>query len=232
MPYVSKAEQERQKWMTLKDTMSHIQHVDQCDEKTAFNSLRNALSDAVVAYQLEDNGRFFVPNFFERGRHRWLERYFWTFISIDLERGGTIDADAYEKCFWGEGLENWYDPDVVSIQEADLTVSSNLNIFVLKEDVLKTWGNRPPEGAEERTVSAQKVPRPMNASPAEIRRALAYIYDEAEKAEKRPPNVIEAPREVAKVLAPKLAPKRKVEKILPEFKHRRFRPGQRTRKKK
>jgi hypothetical protein len=241
MSSVSEAEQERQKWMTLKDALSHIQHVDQCDEKSALYSLRNALSDAAVAYQLEDKGRFFVPNFFRGGRNRALELYFWSFISIDQESGGTIDANAYECFFYGEDLQNWYDPDVEGMQFADLTASSNLNIFVSTDDVLKIWTTPISVSAEEsRPISAEKnglASRPVTerkrASTPEIRETAVRIYDEAEKAGAKPPNITEAFHLIAKRLAPRLAPKRKVFPVLSEkqFEDRRWGPGQRSPKK-
>jgi hypothetical protein len=232
MSSVSEAEQERQKWMTLKDALSHIQHVDQCDEKAALYSLRNALSDAAVAYQLEDKGRFFVPNFFSRGRNRLLERHFWSFISIDLKSGGTIGANEFEVYFQGEGLQNWYDPDEEGLQYADLTASSCLAIFVLKDDVLKKWNQQRKDPAE--GPQRPKSPRRVGGLQMEaaIREKAREVYDEAGE---EGPNLDKAYRPIFDKLAAesKFPPRDLVRKVLKEdeFKKRRRPVGNRFSKK-
>src|SRR5580704_14090020 len=48
MPYVSAAERQRQRWMTLKEALSHIQHVEKLDENAALQQLRLALAEGAV----------------------------------------------------------------------------------------------------------------------------------------------------------------------------------------
>jgi len=48
MSYFSIADQQRQKWMTLKEGISHIGRIEKCDEKVALQQLRIALADGVV----------------------------------------------------------------------------------------------------------------------------------------------------------------------------------------
>jgi hypothetical protein len=156
---------------------------------------------------------------------------------------------------YDEDIENWYEPDEDEDEEeeellnSDLILraanelSSSLNIFVFKDDVLKTWGNPLSDRADKRQravnleensgeVSKPVIERAI-ASKAEIRKTAGEIYDEAERVGAKPPNITEAFRLIAERLAPKLAPKSIVFPILREneFKNRRWDPGQRSSKK-
>jgi hypothetical protein len=48
MPYVSRIDRQRQKWMTLKEAISHIIKAEGCKENTAWEQLRDALADGAV----------------------------------------------------------------------------------------------------------------------------------------------------------------------------------------
>ena len=45
MPYKTKAEQEREQWMTLPEVVAHICVADGCDERAARRQLKAALAD-------------------------------------------------------------------------------------------------------------------------------------------------------------------------------------------
>jgi hypothetical protein len=47
MPYKSKAEEERDRWMTLPEAVAHIRSADHCDENAARQEIMKALADGV-----------------------------------------------------------------------------------------------------------------------------------------------------------------------------------------
>jgi len=48
MPYNSKAELAREKWVTVLEVVAHLQSADKCDEEDARQQLRKALADEVL----------------------------------------------------------------------------------------------------------------------------------------------------------------------------------------
>ncbi len=48
MPYVSRAEAERARWMTLAEAVAHVCERDGCDAKAAEEQIRNALRDGTI----------------------------------------------------------------------------------------------------------------------------------------------------------------------------------------
>ena len=60
MPYKSKAEREREEWMTLPEIVKHLRSVDNCDERTARRQLVKALADGglrPLKWERERGGR-------------------------------------------------------------------------------------------------------------------------------------------------------------------------------
>jgi hypothetical protein len=68
MPYVSRAEQERALWMTLREALEHIQMREGCNLRAAWDQLQKAIGDQEV-------------------KVRWA--------GVRLENQSTINGDQY-----------------------------------------------------------------------------------------------------------------------------------------
>jgi hypothetical protein len=55
LPYISKAERERARWMTLAETLAHIAESDGCDRRSALKQLCGALGDNQIIAIWEDS---------------------------------------------------------------------------------------------------------------------------------------------------------------------------------
>jgi hypothetical protein len=82
MPYTSKLNQEKQKWMTVKEAIIHIQKSDCCDEANAAQQLCEAIGDEAVV----SSGPLTDSDFLERIQRPICPRL-WTTASLDSERG-------------------------------------------------------------------------------------------------------------------------------------------------
>jgi hypothetical protein len=247
MSYVSPAERERQRWMTLKEAISHIQRVDGCDEVIAFAQLRRALADGAIEARWGPDE--FSPRLFEiqPGRRIRLAT-FWRTVPIDGE-GGFIPG------VYPEDLPD-ADPDIED-NSPEQYMPKRYYLFVLRDSISRHWASFDPENA----VKSQSPPADVReavfeeaaaadiqatvikeatgsrnreyASEPQIRETAVQIYDEHAKAGAKPPNMPEAFDLIAKRLAPKLAPKRRVFPVLreDEFKNRRWKPGKHSTKK-
>jgi hypothetical protein len=239
MPYVSGAERERQRWMTVREAIGHIQRVDKCDNEAALAQLRRALGHGAIEVRWGPGE--FSPTLFDiqPGRRISLAT-FWRTVPID-EEGGFIP---------GVYQEDWWDPDDEEIGP-EKYLAHRYYLFVRRDSVSGHWPSANSENAEEKSptselretvfeeaaaadVQAAAIKKETGrrnrgyALEPQIWEAAVQIYDEAAKAGAKPPNITEAFHLIAKRLAPKLAPKRRVFPVLreDEFKNRRWRAGQ------
>jgi hypothetical protein len=130
-------------------------------------------------------------------------------------------------------------------------------VFVLRDSIARHWASPDAENAPESQSPTAEVGEAVfeeaaaadiqaaaikegtgerdlgYALPPQIRAVAVQIYDEAEKAGRKPPNITEAFHLVKERLAPKRAPKTRVFPVLQEedFKNRRWTEGQRSPKK-
>jgi hypothetical protein len=231
MSYVSKEEQEEQKWMTLKEAISHIQRVDGCDQVTAFAQLRTALAEEAVTarFKTSATSRFYAIDLGSSLDPHWPRRKFWLSVRMDLEGDGHIATVT------PEGLDKADD------QEGDVDDEDGdwgpVRLFVLRSAILDIWAD-PLEGAREGPLESpqhQKSPGKAGqpASKVAIRKIAREVYDEAGGEEG--PNVEEAYHLIREKLAAasKIASRELVRDILDgkEFKDRRRPVGRRSSKK-
>lgn len=81
MPYISDAERERARWMTLAELIAHVKH-EGCDRSTALKQIRNALSDRKLRTKWEKEPLRLNPYFVYA--HRPPEGdSFWHLADID-----------------------------------------------------------------------------------------------------------------------------------------------------
>jgi hypothetical protein len=206
MPYISKRERERQKWMTLKEAISRIREFEGCDEAAALAQLRAALADGEIEtrYAFDASSELFP-------------------IPISLAKASLDDEDV--EAFWKKvPIELDDDGSISSIYLATLheerrkwRARKRYVLFLSRGAILKHWAD----------VDAPKQ-RPV-ASKDEIRKALVEIYRNADEKSRKPPNINEAYGLVADKLEPKRAPRKLVRGILdePVFKERRLERGRR-----
>jgi hypothetical protein len=207
MPYVSEEEQEQQKWMTLKEAISHIQRVDRCDEVTALQQLRKALANEAVEarFKISATSRLYAIDLGASFDPHWPRKKFWLSVPMDLEGDGHIatvtpeDLDDEEADHQKEGGEDNEDGD-----------SPPRRLFIRRSSILGHW-----EG-------------PLDA----IRQAAREVYDEAGE---EGPNVNDAYLLIREKLAAtsKIASRDPVREVLDEdeFKNRRRGVGRRLSKK-
>jgi hypothetical protein len=151
MSYVSPAERERQRWITLKEAISHIQRVDGCDEVIAFAQLRRALADGAIEARWGPDE--FSPRLFEiqPGRRIRLAT-FWRTVPID-EEGGFIPGG------YPEDLPD-ADPDIED-NSPEQYMPKRYYLFVLRDSISRHWASPDPENA----VKSQ-------SPPADVREAV------------------------------------------------------------
>jgi hypothetical protein len=79
MPYISDAERERARWMTLAEAVAHVEERDRCDRHSALQQLCNALGDRKVRYKFEDLKWFDMKpehaDFWQQPRTIWPSDY-------------------------------------------------------------------------------------------------------------------------------------------------------------
>ena len=135
MPYVSAAERERQRWMTLKEALGHIQRVDECDENSAFEQLRAPLADGAVVCSRQLSG---APVPFAKPRER---AGFWKAVRFDL---------VGQNIYWYDFREVFNEDEEEDVDDEDLDLSRVKRIehpicrvWLLKESIFKIWtGNK------------------------------------------------------------------------------------------
>jgi hypothetical protein len=245
MPYVSGTERERQRWMTVREAIGHIQRADKCDNEAAFAQLRRALAHGAIEARWGPDEFSHTLFDIQPGRRMSLAT-FWRTVPID-EAGGFIPG------VYPEDLED-ADPDIED-NSPEQYKPKRYYVFVLRDSVSRHWASPNPENAVESQSPTAEVRETLfeeaaaadiaaikegtgkrnreYASEPQIRETAVKIYDEADKTGAKPPNMPEAFNLIAKRLAPKLAPKRRVFPVLreDEFENRRWEPGQRSPKK-
>jgi hypothetical protein len=157
MPYVSNEERERQKWMTLKEAVSHVQHVDACDEETAVKDLRAALADGAVEVRWANETPtqlFVVPVTKAARRVRNTRKRFWLTVPMNLNGGGSI-AELWLDELFAKDVEG-------AVEEEDGHTHRRYFIFVLKDQIVKLLkgqelektGKRQPEASDDEIIDA------------------------------------------------------------------------------
>jgi hypothetical protein len=227
--------------MTLKEVLTHLQTVGKCDASDAWQQLRVALAEgAVLASWPMSEPRLRVVGESKRGRQIVSEAQreeFWRSVRINLSKGTIVQQEKalqYEDGRYVDDDDDDDDDDLLPFKEVLRDVERD--VWVLKESIRQYWKDDEPEstGQTHPQPSTPEIPtgslpkKRAYASDPQIRETAVQIYDEAEKAGAKPPNVIEAFPLVKERLAPKRAPKRKVLPILAEdqFENRRWKPGQ------
>jgi hypothetical protein len=213
MSYVPRAQRERQKWMTLKEAVSHIRQVDDSDEEIALKDLRAALADGEVEsrWANERASQFFVipiiRNVAPRVEPKAREE-FWLTVPIDLDGGGTIPE------LWLDNLRRTKDQEGTVGEEDDDDdddTPSRYFVFVLKDKILEIWKGQELEKTGERQPQA---------SDDEIRDALRDIFKDIEDGKIRQWDRNMVHRWVEAKVDPKRAPRKVVLDLIdktPEF---------------
>jgi hypothetical protein len=136
MAYLSKAQRARQKWMTLKEALSHIQRFGKLDENAALQQLRLALAEGAVCaswamtearlQKTGDSPTIGIQIVDDSVRDR-----FWLDVRINLEVGRlefeTHDVIDEDKPPYSPG------PATTRVVQSDRVV------WVLKDSIFKIW---------------------------------------------------------------------------------------------
>jgi hypothetical protein len=69
MPYISKAEIERRRWVDLAAAIRHVKDVDGCEDQQALEWIKAAIQDGKLHYRWEDQAR---PPRFSTGPTQWV----------------------------------------------------------------------------------------------------------------------------------------------------------------
>jgi hypothetical protein len=213
MAYISRAERQRQEWMTLNEAIRHIRQVDRCDEAAALQRLRKALGDGAVEARWGSDE--FSSQLFEIQPRRPLRlATFW--LTVPINEGGGFIPGVYQ--------EDWWDPDD---EDPANYLPKRYYVFVLKDSFFQHWESHS-EGSQHESLTKNEP-----ASEVEIREAARQVYDEAEALEGKPPNINQAADLIVGRLEPKRALRKQVRPILDEeaFRRRRQPRGVRPKKK-
>jgi hypothetical protein len=169
VPYQTKAERERARWMTLTETLKHISESEACDQTAAVKELRTVLTDGLfikseirwadpVARPFGDSGGLAIPD----DTPAWVD---WNKASFRLKGDGAI-------------LDKW--------SGYRLTKKHNprwRKLLLLREKVEKQWPlstqSLPP--SETTTQSGSKVVRFISGK----RRGPTYTKSKIEEVAKR-----------------------------------------------
>jgi hypothetical protein len=221
MPYVSKAEKETSRWMTLQQGSEHVQFVDACDEDEAIKQLILAIAEGGLRAQWGIGRRAAANEFRNRVLVYPLEG-----TSVHIERGKATPTTFSEPKI--EIVRSLDDNDFAPLHEP---------LWVLREDISNIWpktaDKHPPtesrQAEEEAKEAAAAVSSRQKASTdADIRTRLRKIRDAALACDEKMPNVNKT-WDLLK--AEGVRSKKRVFTILKEeeFDHRR-RPGERKTK--
>ena len=152
MPYVSKAEQERARWMTLAEAVAHVQQCDECDADAALSQLRTALGDGQIVTRWEDQR---PPRAIQ---------------------GMIVNPD------WpGQGREYWQSMEVRGSSVLDL-VGRFRTLLLLRFSVLALWAAPPAPGASRAAGEGSNVIPITEAKEARLRGGRPSAKDEVFKA--------------------------------------------------
>jgi hypothetical protein len=244
MTYFSRAERQRQRWMTLKEAASYIQRVDKCDEKAAEQQLRHALAEGNVEASWPLNKKALSISM----RHHVVKasdrETFWYSVAISVAEGtisvaDTEDDDApqaepflrrREVWLWKNSIVSlWPDVEPESSIVKCASVEGSDAVFHSAPEVV---GEAASQAALEAGAAGSRNeairPKKVNASIPAIRRELKAIYVEAKRAKTKPGNENDALRELKKRLAPMNVTRDLLRPIYheEEFEALRWEPGQ------
>jgi hypothetical protein len=182
MPYVSKAEKEASRWMTLQQGSEHVQFVDACDEDEAIKQLILAIAEGGLRAQWGIGRRAAANEFRNRVLVYPLEG-----TSVHIERGKATPTTFSESKI--EIVRSLDDNDFAPLHEP---------LWVLREDISSIWpktaDKHPPtesrQAEEEAKEAAAAVSSRQKASAdADIRTRLRKIRDTALACGEKMPNV-------------------------------------------
>jgi hypothetical protein len=226
MPYVSAAERQRQRWMTLKEALSHIQRVEKLDENAALHHLRLALAEGAVGATwamsealLQKAGDSLTSGI--QIIDEAVRGAFWLNVRVNLEVG-TLEFETRDL------IDRDKQPPYGPRRATKRVVQSDRVVWVLKESICKYWKDEEPEEPE-----STGQPQPQ-ASDDDIIWAIREVFKEIGegKITHRDKNTIH--HEVDKKVSPKRAPRKVVFNLMettPEFALQRLDVGRPTKKK-
>jgi hypothetical protein len=162
MPYVPKPQRARENWITLKEAMTHIQTMDNCDASSAWLQLQAALAEGAVlaswpmseATQRRAGERTHHPIFSEADRENS-----WRSVRINLSRGTIVqqeEALQYEDGRHVDDDDDDDDGDVLPVKNVAREIERE--IWVSKESIFKIWK----EDTEEKDLNTEP---PTNHEP-------------------------------------------------------------------
>jgi len=101
MPYLSKAERERVRWMTLADAISQIRKVESCEREEAWIQLRKAISDGGVAVRWAnvslEMSKVRPGEYVDEDDVPPTSKWFWATAWVRFSGGGRILEDPRQR---------------------------------------------------------------------------------------------------------------------------------------
>jgi hypothetical protein len=188
MPYISKMERE---WITLKETILHIQRVDGCDEGTALRQLREALGDEAVKARYRvgkldsellaiDLGSELQPDF--------PRKKFWLTVAINLQGDGYIISKTQDDWNKANPEVKWEDFEYYfpasHFFEKEEEYCDLWPLFLSRSSIAAIWGEPVKLSSTMRQTNSY-----LPATDAAIRKVAQKLYDDAGD---DPPNVNDA----------------------------------------
>lgn len=188
MPYISKAENERRRWVDLAAAIDHVKKLDRCDDQQALQGIKAAIQDGKLHYRWEDQAQ---PPPFRMGPIGWVPP-----VSDMLSDEWEVDAPKRLKDTTGRFR---------------VLLLLKLALYSLFKQTRK------PE------IALQQAPE------LAINNAIEEVYNGAESAADKPPNIKELPMLVLRLLEKEgyVTSKSRIMELggLPEFKRRRRKVG-------
>jgi hypothetical protein len=251
MPYISK---ERREWMTLRQVITHIQHIDRCDEADALEQVRKALADGEITahakthYKDSATDEFFEISFRGWRDPRWPRDKYWLSVPIKFDQEGNdaiVQPDEAEPAQVDDrtrGPHAGASPGAVTDAghvdeglddgEDDEEGLDRVPYPLLfpRTAILDIWWEEPIAGEDEASAE-NKSGDLKQGNTSDIRDATRLLYSQNPG---KPPNNLHAPRKIADSLAEKgiRVSRIQVRKVLAEkeFTSQRRLPGERYRK--
>lgn len=194
MPYISKTQRERARWVTLAEAINHIRTIENLTRDEAWHQLRTAIADNEVLWKWDEPAGVLRRENPSRSAKRsavrpsrvpkQYNRFFWESAQIDFTNGGRVLDDVGQRC----------PPWLLSVMLRDGTVRYR-PLLILREAVEKIWVTAPIKSAqpqEPNLALEQNVNRAARRGVAAleaIRKAAIEVYKEAGG---NPPNLPKA----------------------------------------
>jgi hypothetical protein len=252
MPYIPK---EQREWMTLRQVISHIQHVDGCDEAAAIEQLRQALAHGEITvhmkthYKNSPTDEFFEISYKGWRDPQWSRDKYWLSVPIKLnqdrsdaiaqsddakpaeidDRKRAPHAGAYPAALTDAGHA---DEDLNDVEENEEDLSPiPYPLLFSRTLILGIWWEESLISGEDEKSGKNKGSALKRAKKKDILDIARLLYGQDPE---RPPNNRKAPPEIKKLLAEKgmYVTREKIREVLKEdeFKSKRRLPGERVRK--